>query len=267
MVLVQYLDTKIDPTTPVIGGANSCVNVLRGYFSSKYPLLTRRMEAFTLKQPSGVPFLDYYGKARQVYKAAEIEKLTAEQLTSYLLITSTTDAELRKEFLKLKDPDTKALLDCARTYMRANQKPNKSEQVEGTFAVTEGFSRSRPKRRSFKGQLRRLGITCCRCGNRGGHSEETCDKDNDQLKCLTCGATGHVTETCFDNLRRNNSYSRDLPQQRNRSGSRDRLQRRASTPGRNPSNPWGIHHVEENYIDPTDDFCEDVFHIDVNELA
>ena len=267
MVLVQYLDTKIDPTTPVIGSANSCVNVLRGYFSSKYPLLTRRMEAFTLKQPSGVPFLDYYGKARQVYKAAEIEKLTAEQLTSYLLITSTTDAELRKEFLKLKDPDTKALLDCARTYVRANQKPNKSEQAEGTFAVTEGFSRSRPKRRSFKSQLRRLGITCCRCGNRGGHSEETCDKDKDQLKCLTCGATGHVAETCFDNLRRNNSYSRDLPQQRNRSGSRDRLQRRASTPGRNPSNPWGIHHVEENYIDPTDDFCDDVFHIDVNELA
>ena len=205
-----------------------------------------------------------------MYKAAEIEKLTAEQLTSCLLITSTTDAELRKEFLKLKDPDTKALLDCARTYVRANQKPKKSQHAEGAFAVSEGFSRSKPKRHSFKSQLRRLGITCCRCGNRGGHSEETCDKDKDQLECKTCGATGHVAETCFDNLRvprsrnNSNSYSRDLPQKGNRSGSRDRLQRHASTPG---GNPWGIHHVEENYIDPTDDFCDDVFHIDVNDLA
>ena len=263
-VLVQHLDTKIDSSTPVIGGANSCVNILRSYFETKHPLLTRRVEAFTLKQPTGVPFLDFYGKAATVYRAAEIDKLTPKQLKSYLLITATTDPELKKEFLKLKDPDTEALLDCARTHVRANQTPNNSENAEGTFAVSEGFNQSRPRRRSFKSQLRRLGITCSRCGSRGGHSEETCDKKRDQLECPTCGATGHVTETCFDNLRiprsRNNSYSHDLSL---RSGSRDRLQRRASTPG---GSPWGIHHVEE-HVDPTDDFCDEAFHIDVNDLA
>ena len=75
-----------------------------------------------------------------MHKAAEIENLTPEQLTGYPLITSTTDTELRKEFMKLKDPDITALLDCAR---------------------------------SFKSQLKRLRITCSRCGSRGGHSEET----------------------------------------------------------------------------------------------
>ena len=77
---------------------------------------------------------------RQEYKVGEIEKLTPKEFTGYLLITSTTDTELRKEFMKLKDPDITALLDCAR---------------------------------SFKSQLRRLRITCSRCGSRGGHSEET----------------------------------------------------------------------------------------------
>ena len=75
-----------------------------------------------------------------MYKAAEIEKLTPEQLTGYLMITSTTDTELRKEFMKLKDPDITALLDCARTYVRANQKTNKSEHAEDSFAVLEGFN-------------------------------------------------------------------------------------------------------------------------------
>ena len=121
IVLVQHLDTRIDSQTPVIGGGNSCLNYIREYFTQKHPLLTRRMNAFTLRQPSGVPFLDFYGKARQIYRSAEIEKLTAEELTSYLLITATTDKELKKEFLKLKSPDVKELLECARTHVRASQ--------------------------------------------------------------------------------------------------------------------------------------------------
>ena len=86
IVLVQHLDTRIDSQTPVIGGGNSCLNYIREYFTQKHPLLTRRMNAFTLKQPSGVPFLDFYGKASQIYRSAEIEKLASEELTSYLLI-------------------------------------------------------------------------------------------------------------------------------------------------------------------------------------
>ena len=238
IVLVQHLDTRIDSQTPVIGGGNSCLNYIREYFTQKHPLLTRRMNAFTLRQPKGVPFLDFYGKARQIYRSAEIEKLTAEELTSYLLITATTDEELKKEFLKLKSPDVKELLECARTHVRANQTSSSVEKIE-TFAITQ-FDRSRPRNRSLRSHLRRLGITCGRCGSRSGHSDENCNKERYQLECFTCRDEGrpyigHVSATCFDNLgiprSRNNSGSQNLPQERNRSGSGSRLQSRKHSRG------------------------------------
>ena len=266
IVLVQHLDTRIDSQTPVIGGGNSCLNYIREYFTQKHPLLTRRMNAFTLKQPSGVPFLDFYGKASQIYRSAEIEKLTSEELTSYLLITATTDKELKKEFLKLKSPDVKALLECARTHVRANQASDECEKIE-TFAVSQ-FSRSRTGNTSFRSKLRRLGITCGRCGNRSGHSDENCDRERDQLECFTCRDEGrpyigHVSATCFDNLGiprpRNNSGSQILPRERNRSGSGSRLQRRASTPGGYRENE--VNQVEDGYLSDNFDFSDGVFQI------
>ena len=140
----------------MIGRGNSCLNYIREYLTQKHPLLTRRMNAFTLRQPNGVPFLDFYGKARRIYRSAEIDKLTAEEPTSYLLITATTDEELKKEFLKLKSPDVKELLECARTHVRANQTSGSVEQIE-TFPITQ-FDRSRPRNRSFQSHLRQGGI-------------------------------------------------------------------------------------------------------------
>ena len=295
-VLVQHLDTKIDGNTPVIGGANSCVNILRGYYEQKYPLLTRRVEAFALKQPSGVPFLDFYGKAWKIFKAAEIEKLTAEQLKSYLLITATTDAELKKEFLKLKEPDTKALLECARTHVRANQAVAK-EHVE-TFAVTQEKPRTgnSTEYQANMSQLRRLGITCGRCGSKGGHGTWDCKLAKENLVCSNCKSkgrphTGHVDDTCYDKLgitrsprSRSASRGRNPQSQRTRSNSRgrpptyesrtpspgrgrqsrsrDRFRRRASTPGRGP---WGVYQVEErdtsgtSQVEEREDINDDIF--------
>ena len=272
LVLVQHLDTKIDSTTPILGGSNSCLNYIREYFTQKHPLLTLRMDAFSLKQPNGVPFLDFYGKANQVYRSAEISKLTSEQLTSYLLITATTDEELKKEFLKLKAPDIKALLDCAQQHVRANQTSNRVEKTE-TFAITQ-FDRSRPKNRSLRSHLRRLGITCGRCGSRDGHSYKDCNKERDQLECSTCKdegrpCTGHVAATCFDNLgiprSRNNSGSQSLSQERNRSGSGSRLQRRASTPWGYREN--GVYQVEDGDLSDNFDFSDGVFQINEDFTA
>ena len=272
LVLVQHLDTKIDSTTPILGGSNSCLNYIREYFTQKHPLLTLRMDAFSLKQPNGVPFLDFYGKANQVYKSAEISKLTSEQLTSYLLITATTDEELKKEFLKLKAPDVIALLDCAQQHVRANQTSNRVEKTE-TFAITQ-FDRSRPKNRSLRSHLRKLGITCGRCGSRDGHSYQDCNKERDQLECSTCKdegrpCTGHVAATCFDNLgiprSRNNSGSQSLSQERNRSGSGSRLQRRASTPWGYRGN--GVYQVEDGDLSDNFDFSDGVFQINEDFTA
>ena len=295
LVLVQHLDTKINSSTPVMGSTDSCITVLRGYFEAKYPLLTRRFEAFALKQPTGVPFADFYGTAWKVYKAAEIDKLTHEQLKTYMLITATTDTELKKEFLKLKDPDTKALLDAAKTYVRANQ--TSKEHVE-TFAVNQvkprtGIGNALDYQAKIS-KLRRLGITCGRCGNKGDHNIANCDKSFEDVQCSNCKSKGrpyegHVDETCFDKLgllrtqrgrstsrgrtfqpprTRSNSRGRTFqsrtpsPRRGNQSRSRDRFRRRASTPARGP---WGVYQVEEkdtrdaHQVGEDDDINDDIF--------
>ena len=161
----------------------------------------------------------------------------------------------------------KELLECARTHVRANQASSSVEKIE-TFAITQ-FDRSRPRNRSLRSHLRRLGITCGRCGSRSGHSDENCNKERHQLECFTCRDEGrpyigHVSATCFDNLgiprSRNNSGSQNLPQERNRSGSGSRLQRRASTPGGYRGND--VYKVDDDYLSDNFDFSDGVFQID-----
>ena len=99
------------------------MGVIRKIFNDKFPLHSRRLTAFSLKQPEGQDFLEFYASAEKVFAAADIKSMSGEDVMSSLLIMACCDQDLKKEFFKTEQPTVSKLLACARTYqaVKANQ--------------------------------------------------------------------------------------------------------------------------------------------------
>ena len=73
-----------------------------------------------------------------------------------------------------------------------------------TNLYTVQSNQSQSGKLSYRNQLKRLGITCFRCGSHR-HGESDCTKLKELLNCSYCKernrpSIGHVMETCYDKL-------------------------------------------------------------------
>ena len=180
--LIASLDTKIDENTPVLGGDSACLNILRKIFEDRFPIHSRRLTAFNLKQPSDVDFLEFYGSAAKTFASAEIRKMSPEDIEVFLLISATTDEKLKEEFFKLQNPNLSSLLACARVYqaMRANQ---------GAVAVVAAIGCD------ARTNLLKMGYRCLKCSSKS-HETNECRFSRFDLFCDRCRSHGHDSAVC-----------------------------------------------------------------------
>ena len=70
-------------------------------------MFTRHWNFLSEKQPIGESFSMWYAKLQAKALDADILNMTSEEMYTIQLIAMTTDSELHKELLKLKDPTRK----------------------------------------------------------------------------------------------------------------------------------------------------------------
>ena len=84
--LANYVRTKIEDTTRVLGDAPSLTATLKERFALKYPIFTRRLQYFSFKQNQGQSYSDFRSKLSELRKQADLESLTADQLEVFRIV-------------------------------------------------------------------------------------------------------------------------------------------------------------------------------------
>ena len=228
--LSAALELRVDGNTPVTGGASACLSELKKIFDEKFPIHSRRLTAFNLKQSPGTDFLEFYaGTAERVFTAADIKNMSPEDIQVFLLMSAASDKELCKEFFKLEKPTLKGILSCARTHqaIKANQEAGNAEantcaavQVHGPHELTMNEAREALKKKGYK---------CFSCSSMSRRTP-ACPIPKRYLDCSHCGkGIGHVTEICFKHLNGGDSVS--MSRDRNRSRERHSGDRQRSFSG------------------------------------
>ena len=94
--LYLRLTSSIAATTPVLGAANSCLNVLADTFKQKYPLLLRRKTFFQLQQQSGQDERAFVEHLKAAAAEADIQGMNLEDALCLVTISSLKDSRLRE---------------------------------------------------------------------------------------------------------------------------------------------------------------------------
>ena len=123
-----------------------CIEVVKEIYLENYPLFTRRWNFFSEKQPIGESFSRWYAKLQAKAQDADIYKMTAEEMVMVQLIAMTTDTELQKELLKLKNPTRQEVVAAARAFEAAKQS-----------SENNAIPRSWIVRKQFKSEEERVG--------------------------------------------------------------------------------------------------------------
>ena len=106
--LCSSLDTELITLTKQCIQADSpipeCIAIVKDIFLENYPLFTRCWNFFSERQPTGEYFSMSYARLQSKALDADIYSMSSKEIITVQLIAMTTDTELQKELLKLKNP-------------------------------------------------------------------------------------------------------------------------------------------------------------------
>ena len=105
--LANLLDSKIsenlsiypDPNTP--DDTSSCMTLLQEELEKSHPLVLCRLSLFGLKQGQNQTFSDFVALVKKKSESADISSFTADNILSYIVLSSCNDQDILEEVLKL----------------------------------------------------------------------------------------------------------------------------------------------------------------------
>merc|ERR1712082_590125 len=97
-------------------GVLTCIERLKEIFMETDPMFSRRWRFLGERQPIGESFSMSYAKLEAKAQETDILKMTVEEMYTILLIAMTSDCELQKKLLELKDPTRKGVVAAARAF-------------------------------------------------------------------------------------------------------------------------------------------------------
>ena len=95
--LYLRLTSSIAATTPVLGAANFCLNMLANIFRQKYPLLLRRKTFFQLQQQSGQDERAFVEHLKAAAAEADKQGMNLEDALCLVTILGLKDSRLREK--------------------------------------------------------------------------------------------------------------------------------------------------------------------------
>ena len=93
---------RLDDALDHVTNLEEALKVVEDEFKKICPLLNRRVTLFSNKQPEGQSMSEYLVGQKQLWKEADVNKLTPEDLKATLIISSCTNKELATKLLELK---------------------------------------------------------------------------------------------------------------------------------------------------------------------
>ena len=98
--LFETILPEMDKYTTIFG-AGGLMELITTSFDSIYPLASRRISYFKLKQESDQPFSIFSNKLKQIGNEADLNTIQKEELHIFRYITGCSDKKLRCKFLEL----------------------------------------------------------------------------------------------------------------------------------------------------------------------
>ena len=117
--LYESIMQDIDRTTTIFGNSG-CMELITAAFEGLYPLASRRVAYFKLRQEQEQPFSAYSTKLKQIGNEADLTTIRKEELHVFRYITGCTDKKIRAKFLEQDDPDLAELDRIVRAYERSH---------------------------------------------------------------------------------------------------------------------------------------------------
>ena len=108
---------------------SNMVAILNAAFEAEFPVWKRRWEAVTYKQPKMEEFNCWFPKLRSMLEGCNLEKMTPEDWKCLITLSKVTNADIRKEMLKVKEPTLKK-------YLETGQFVDLMQRSEGTVTAT-----------------------------------------------------------------------------------------------------------------------------------
>lgn len=206
--LKTKMEKKFAPGMPVIGATDSCLATLSAHWNNTYPLISRRLAMFRLKQAEGEKYTTFLTRLANLESTADLQSMTAEQIYVLLALQGCQDAHMVEKLLEIpklahrNELETKAY-EVERRYKDTNAilpgnevnalKSSYRRQKEASMSPSDGGgSNSRGKNNRIPKALQGL----CLCCGQPSHKTENC-KDKDTLSCTHCGKEKHNKAACF----------------------------------------------------------------------
>ena len=182
--------------SPIFPTANpddmNCIGVIQEHFYERYPLVSRRLDFFSLTQQTGQSFKAFATELRRRGHQADLANLEVDDMYVFRMMAGCTDKELRDLLFRIEEPTMAKILKEATAYevgkraMAACDAPTQAVQATAA-AVTQGQSQQGPR---FRQQQK--SSTCFRCGDAQHQDRKKCRATN--LTCNECGKTGHIAK-------------------------------------------------------------------------
>ena len=228
--LLNFLDSElylrltrsIAATTPIIGAANSCLNMLLNIFRQKYPLLLRRKTFFQLQQQTGQDERAFVEHLKAAAAGADIQGMNLEDALCLVTISGLKDYRLREKLSELENPTMPAffVLIDGHMHAKATAGGTAAAAAASPASTNEGqgkknssinnnsrapLSDTEKKRRTIM-----KGGKCYRCGS-PEHMANACNVAKN-IKCTKCNTTRHTAAACVLGQARATDDQESLPQ-------------------------------------------------------
>ena len=228
--LENSLNPKILPGTPIQPtldpGQNSCIGLLKEAFVTEYPIFTRRLDYFQVKQKPNQKYSEFYKLLKKHQAESDVAALDVDALMTMLMMTGCNDQEIRKRFLQ-EDEKTEANFvkivtnyEAGLKYISAMKAESVSANAVRGNSARGGRGRGAPSVRGnrfvgtnnqsynsapmghtdspiqhYMNQLRQKG-KCIRCGASTNEPDNHPNCKAFDAVCNSCGKTGHQSNVC-----------------------------------------------------------------------
>ena len=207
--LRKVIEPKLSSAMKVFG-TGGCLEVIEEEFKLIYPIFSRRLDFFQVKQDPGEDSADFLNRITSLGDMADLESMNKEDLTVFRFITCCTDKRLQDKLFELKRKDFTAVKEVVLQHSRQvkAEASMAAKQITAPIAaVTRGPPGQRPRPRNPIPEL--LKGRCTGCG-RDPHPRGTqCYVKRDGLTCSGCGKQGHLARVCFSALRKQGANNKD----------------------------------------------------------
>ena len=114
-------------------GPNSCCDLIKAEFRRLYPRFVRRQEFYKIKQKSGESFPDTIRRIKKAGEDADLADMNVDDMLVHQILRAVEDNVLKRDFMKLEDPTSAALLRLATAHAEAITKSSVSTVAEAAI--------------------------------------------------------------------------------------------------------------------------------------